>query len=188
MGEDDRVRWNQRYRQDAYDFSPPDWLAAFAPRLTPSRTPARALDLASGPGRNSLFLAQLGYTVDAWDISDVALELLTDEAKKSPELRIAPRLVDLDNVDLPPDTYDLVLDAHYLDRRLFPSMQRALMPGGLLLVHTFLQPPSGRYNPEHALEPGELRRVFSELTELDYGEDAEHETAWLLAQRRAAPP
>jgi tellurite methyltransferase len=185
VSEEDRVRWNERYRQERYDFEPPDWLVALAQHLTPATAPARALDLACGPGRNSLYLARLGYTVDAWDISEVALELLAREVHRQ-GLPVASTRVDLDTVELPPETYDLVLDAHYLDRRLFPSMERALRPGGLLLVHTFLQPPGGRYNPAHALEPGELSRVFSGLVAIDGSEDVDQETTWLLAQRPAA--
>jgi len=185
MGEADCALWNERYQQQTYDFAPPDWLVAFAPRLQPTVHNARALDLACGGGRNSLLLAQLGYTVDAWDISEVALRLLATELERVRETRVVPRRVDLDEVQLPPDTYDLILDAHYLDRRLFEQLQRALRPGGLLLVHTFLQPPNGHYNPAHALEPGELQRAFSdsELTTLELGEDIANETAWLLAQR-----
>ena len=36
----------------------------------------RALDVACGDGRNALYLAQLGYMVDAIDVSDVAIDAL----------------------------------------------------------------------------------------------------------------
>lgn len=183
MAEEDRVRWNQRYRQERYDFTPPDWLVALSTQLTPAADSPRALDLACGPGRNSLYLARLGYAVDAWDISDVALDLLAHEAQRE-GLDVAAQQVDLDAVQLPPDTYDLLLDAHFLDRRLFPSMRRTLRPGGLLLIRTFLQTSGGDYNPAHALEPGELRSAFSDLVTIDGSDDIEHETAWLLAQCR----
>jgi SAM-dependent methyltransferase len=184
MVEADRVRWNERYQHEPYDFSPLDWLVALGPRLRPARDGARALDLACGAGRNSLFLARLGYRVDAWDISDVAIELLQAELERTTEaLDVRPRRVDLESTELPVAEYDLVLDAHYLDRRLLPALVSATRPGGLLLVHTFLQPPGGRFNPAHALEPGELRRVLAELTELDSGEDAASGVAYLLGRR-----
>jgi tellurite methyltransferase len=189
MAEADRTRWNQRYRQQAYDFAPPDWLIALGPQLRRRHADARALDLACGAGRNSLFLARLGYAVDAWDISDVGLELLRAElARASEPLPVAPRQVDLDSAALPTETYDLILDAHYLDRRLFPHMEGALKQGGLVLVHTFLQPPSGRYNPAHALEPGELGRAFASLIQLELSENVEADTAHLLAQRPYGSP
>ena len=40
-----------------------------------------ALDIACGKGANALFLASLGMHVHAWDISTVAIENLTEQAK-----------------------------------------------------------------------------------------------------------
>jgi tellurite methyltransferase len=184
MVEADRVRWNERYRREPYDFSPLDWLVVLGPKLRAERTGARALDLACGAGRNSLFLARLGYQVDAWDISDVAMEILQAELERTAEpLDVRPLRVDLESVVLPVEEYDLVLDAHYLDRELLPALVAAVRPGGLLLVHTFLQAPGGRFEPAHALEPGELRRALAELTELESGEDVAGEVAYLLGRR-----
>ncbi len=183
MSEADRQRWNQRFQQEPYDFTPLPWLVEIGPRLGPTSIGARALDLACGGGRNSLFLAELGYEVDAWDISDVGLSVLQAELDRRGEKRVHPRQVDLEQVQLSDQAYDLIVDAHYLDRDLFERMQRALRPGGLLALHTFLQPPNGKYNPAHALQPGELRRVFSGLRILDISEDETSETAWMLAER-----
>src|SRR5438132_12551316 len=126
MARIDRERWNQRYRAGAYDFDPTAWLVARQALLRPRQAVARALDLACGAGRNTLYLAGLGYVVDAWDISDVALGLLRDELDRrlagGSRLEVHPRQVDLDGVALPPEAYDLVLDAHLLDRPLFEPM------------------------------------------------------------------
>ncbi|HEY3061989.1 MAG TPA: class I SAM-dependent methyltransferase [Chloroflexota bacterium] len=182
MADGDRERWNARYQAESgYDFTPPAWLVELGPRIAPSRPDALALDLASGPGRNALFLARLGYRVDAWDISDVALDLLRRQLDGS--LSVVARQVDLEHVTLPLEAYDLVLDAHYLDRALLPGLARALRPGGMLVIHTFLQPPGGHYNPAYALEPGELRRAFAALTELEHYEDVAREEAHLVARR-----
>jgi SAM-dependent methyltransferase len=184
MVEADRALWNVRYRREQYDFSPRAWRVALGPLVRPERPGARALDLACGGGRNSLYLARLGYQVDAWDISDVAIEILQAELDRTPAaLDVRPRLVDLESIELPLDEYDLVLDAPYLDRRQLPGLVRATRAGGLLLVHTFLQAPGGRYNPAYALEPGELRRALAELTELESGEDAAGGVAYLLGRR-----
>jgi tellurite methyltransferase len=194
VAEDDRAHWNRRYRAGAYDFTPPEWLVRLAPRIQPTRArqtdqKSRALDLACGGGRNSLFLAELGYEVDAWDISDVAIGILEKALgeQHNARLRVRPRTMDLETVELHENTYDLILDSHYLDRSLFGPMQRALRPGGLLVLRTFLQPSVGKYNPAHALEPGELRRAFPALIELDCTEDPEHDLAFLLAKKRAHP-
>jgi tellurite methyltransferase len=192
MADADRQFWNQRYLEQGYDFAPSAWLTALDSDIRPRRPGAHALDLAAGGGRHALYLAQLGYAVDAWDISDLALDLLRAEldrrGRAGSALAVAPRCVDLEHTPLPPSTYDLVLDAHYLDRALFAGLARALRPGGLLIVHTFLWTPGGSVTarlrtPAHALQPGELRQAFGHLDILDLSEDAATEQAHLLARR-----
>src|SRR5574338_586397 len=81
--EADRERWNrryaERYAERAYDFVPSRWLPEIADQLAPPYEGARALDLACGPGRNAVWLAEQGWAVDAWDVSDVALDILQHE-------------------------------------------------------------------------------------------------------------
>lgn len=191
MAEIDRQRWNQRYRRGAYDFSPAAWLVAREALLRPRRPGARALDVACGAGRNSLYLADLGYTVDAWDISEVGLDLLRQELSRrraaAQPLAVTTCQVDLDAGELPRAAYDLVLDAYFLDRSLFPSMVGALRPGGLLVVHTFLRrDEQDERNPDHLLERGELRAATVGLDILDDQEDPVEGWAGLVARRPGA--
>jgi SAM-dependent methyltransferase len=192
MPETDRERWNQRYRNEGYDFTPPAWLRQLEPDLREHPPDARALDVATGGGRSALYLAELGYHVDAWDVSDVGLEYLRQELARRADvgqsLVVEPRQVDLEIAPLPESAYDLILDAHYLERRLFDQMKRALRVGGRLIVHTFLfvsgGPTSSRLsNPLYALQPGELVAAFGDLEILDLAEDRTAETAHLLARR-----
>ena len=134
---------------------------------------ARALDLACGAGRNAFYLADLSYAVDAWDISDVGLALLRQELERRPDHpHISPRQVDLDTAELPVAHYDLVLDAYFLDRRLFGRMQAALRADGLLVVHTLMRRRKHEdRTPRHLLEPGELRRSLPGLDLVEYLED-----------------
>jgi SAM-dependent methyltransferase len=191
--EADRQHWNQRYQQEKYDFTPSAWLTSLEASIRPRWPGSRALDLAAGGGRHALYLASLGYTVDAWDISDVALEYLRTElarrALAGMALPVEPRQVDLERTTFPPAAFDLILDAHYLDRAIFDPVCRALRPGGLLIVHTFLNTPGGqltarRSNPAHALQPGELKRAFGPHLEiLDLTENPLTEEAHLVARR-----
>ena len=202
MADADRQRWNERYVREGHEdgqraaFAPADWLVAMAERLGPKHVGARALDIASGTGRQALFLASLGYTVEAWDISDVALSALEAEVARravaGQPVAIETRALDLERTPLPVEAFDLILDKHYLDRRLFPSMVRALRPGGVLIVHTFLFVPGGPNtarlsNPAHALQPGELEAAFgAQLELLELTEDTAREEAHLLARRPTA--
>jgi tellurite methyltransferase len=198
LAESDRERWNRRYteRYDSreYSWQPSRWLAEIADALGPPHSEARALDLACGAGRNSVFLAGLGWIVDAWDISDVALSILVyereDRASRGFPLPIDVREIDLDTAAIPPESYDLVLNMLFLDRRLWPEMAAALRPGGLLVFQTFVEVPGGReseVSPDHLLQPGELRAAFEALglETVSYDEAGERGTARLLARRPA---
>jgi tellurite methyltransferase len=196
MSEADRDRWNRRYAERyagcPYTFVPSRWLPEIEAHLKPPRKDARALDLASGPGRNAVWLAERGWTVNAWDLSDVALSILNCEREERAAhgfpLPIDVREIDLDGATIPPATYDLVLNMLFLDRRLWPDMAAALRPGGLLAFETFVDLPGGRrseVSPEHLIQPGELRAVFEALglETLLYDEDGVRGTARLLARR-----
>jgi tellurite methyltransferase len=133
----------------------------------------RALDVACGAGRNATYLAEIGFVVDAVDISDVAIEALRADAAAR-GLDVHPHRMDLEREPLPAGPYDLVLVINYLQRDLFPSLAGVLGPGGMLLMETFtrrhLGLPGNRIDPRHALEPGELRRAFPDLRLVRYRE------------------
>ena len=155
-------RWNQRYQAgEQVEKSPPQLVVEFAGSLAPGT----ALDLACGPGRNALYLAELGWRVTALDGSPVAIDLL--RARAHP--RIDARLVDLEatGLEIAPETFDLVLSSYYLQRSLIPVMKSALRPGGLLIMIVLLDPPPG--TPTRAY-PGELRAFFDGWRILHYGE------------------
>ncbi len=107
----------------------------------------RALDIACGTGAVSLFLADHGFTVDAVDISDVAL---AGFAKQHPRVRAV--CADLDAFDLATDRYRLVTNIRYLNRRLFPQIIAALQSGGVLIIETFLK--SKQKGNGHRLQEG----------------------------------
>ncbi len=207
MSEADRQRWNERYAArppgEPSDGPVPRLIeveALIRPTGPPAHTAAtgvsgqaertgpaelaRALDLACGAGRNALYLAKLGYLVDAWDISDVALDLLVRAARREGvTARIHPRRVDLDWALLPEATYDLIVDTYFLDRRLFEPMAAALRPGGLLFIETLLSTPERPGRPDYYLQPGELPKAFRSLQPLLWREHRQEGWAALLARK-----
>jgi tellurite methyltransferase len=190
MADADRERWNQRFRAGEHHASADPWIVQHAELIRPVQQGATALDLACGAGRHTLYLAELGYHVDAWDISDAGLELLQAELDRrlaaGQHLDVTPRQVDLERANLPVEAYDLVLDAYFLERSLFPQTVRALRPGGLVLVRTLMRRPNtDDRNPAHLLEPGELRAAFSQLEVLDEQEDADAGSAAVVARKPA---
>lgn len=164
---DERKKWNRRYTtRNPVEFGaePTPWLVMQRPFLTHDR--GKALDLACGNGKNSFYLAELGYQVDAVDISDIVVDYLQAEANRR-GARIDARRENLREASLPLAAYDVIVNCRYLERRLFPMIEEALRPGGLVIVETFTRRDSeisGRnFPPELLLDDGELRRSFPRL-------------------------
>ncbi len=125
--------WDQRYREHGWSSVPDPHLSALVARLTPGR----ALDLGCGTGRNSLFLARLGWAVTGVDASAVGLEMASEQMVAE-DLTWETQQADLTNYS-PSTTYDLVVVAniHLLpDERadFFLRTAGAVSPGGHLFV------------------------------------------------------
>ena len=165
MSDDDRERWNQRYRDGAYDqrVHPSALVTEWIDRLPRGQ----ALDVASGAGRNARFLNDLGFAVTALDISPVALSRLAD----APQIKVLAH--DLDR-GLPAFDvgFDLVLKMRFLNLTLVPSLIDALNPGGVLVCEVLLQggvAEVGPASPRFRAAPGALRTAADGLLVLlDY--------------------
>lgn len=158
---DSRTRWNARWREKSErPFEPDPWLL----RVHPLLPGGRALDIASGRGRNALFLAEQGMSVTALDVSEEALAQLGREATRR-GLKVVTRRVDLEaDPRLPAELFDLVIDFFYLHRPLLPLLRHAVRPGGVAVLRTFSHAgpfPGGPKNPEFVLRPGELLEMFA---------------------------
>ena len=117
------------------------------------------MDAAAGVGTSSLFLAEKGLHVIALDISLVALRLAKQRAG-SGSLPLEAVVYNLSNPWLPPETFDVILNFHFLERATFPVFRQALKPGGLLFFETFQKAEDDLLVPEYYLEPGELLAAF----------------------------
>lgn len=191
MSAEDRARWDARWAEgEGPSRTPAPILQAWAERLPRS---GRALDLASGPGRNALWLAQRGLETTAVDVSPVALTQLR-HAAMAMGMAVTTLHLDLEHDPLPPGPWDVVVCTAYLLRELFPAIRAALAPGGWLL---FAQPtptnldrhrrPSRRF----LVEAEELAAFAGELQVLqadaDWRQEDRHE-AWLVARRVPSVP
>ena len=100
---------------------------------------------------------------------------------------------DLTMFPLPPAAFDLVIVTRYLQRDLFPSIRGAVRPGGCVIYETFTVRQRalgvGPTSPDHLLEPGELRAMFTGWDVLFDEEVATPEAvARLVAGNRPAKP
>ncbi|MDR7523488.1 MAG: class I SAM-dependent methyltransferase [Armatimonadota bacterium] len=186
----ERAKWEARYRAgDRPHDGPPSSLL----RRWLSRLPrGRALDVATGFGRNAIFLARAGYRVDAIDIAPTCLREAARRARRA-GVRVRWIEADLDVYPLPRARYDVVVNAFFLKRRLFPALQAAVKPGGVLIVETHLEssdPDDGSGTSRHRLRRGELCRRFRgwEIMELEEGRFREGGRSWLLGRIVARRP
>lgn len=174
MSRDERTRWDERYASGAYvpRAHPSPFLVAWLDHIPVGR----ALDLATGTGRNALELAEAGFEVDAVDISAVALDRARAEAGQR-GLQVRWVEADLDADPLPGAGYDLITVLRYRNRRLWPRLVTALAPDGWLLVEhhlrTSLPDAAGPQDPAFRLEPGELLEACRDLRVVSYVESVE---------------
>lgn len=102
--------------------------------------PGRALDVAMGQGRNALFLAQRGWVVTGFDISNEGLNVARANAKKAGVALSAERS-SIEDFSYGEAQWDLIAliyvpyGAH--EGAAMTRLARALRPGGLLVIESF---------------------------------------------------
>jgi 2-polyprenyl-3-methyl-5-hydroxy-6-metoxy-1,4-benzoquinol methylase len=168
----DRERWDRRHAEKPGAEEPSDFLTEVFYSNHWNAPRGKALDLATGAGRNAIFVADQGFEVLGIDISPVALaEAQRRAAARS--LSITWQQADLEAVELPANCYDLVLNFNYLQRSLVPQIKAALKPGGWVIFETYLteqQTLGHPKNPDYLLSPNELLGLFRDFRVLYYRE------------------
>lgn len=125
---EDKKRWNERYEDNSKESTVSSLLKKYAKYAEIGQ----AIDIACGMGRNSHYLSDLGFCVDAVDISDVALSKIKNSAT------INKIDADLDKYNLTPNKYDLIVNINFLNRRLVSQMKESLRIGGVVVFETFM--------------------------------------------------
>lgn len=154
--------WDERYGRGEHIIIEPMPLLV---RIAEGLAPGRALDLACGPGRHAIFLAERGWQVTAVDASRVGIELLQRQAGER-GLHVDARVADLERgeFEIDAEAYDLVGVFYYLQRDLFPQIRAGVRPGGGVVVAaihmTDEDPDAHPMNEDYLLQPGELRAQF----------------------------
>ncbi|MFQ5777985.1 MAG: class I SAM-dependent methyltransferase [Terriglobia bacterium] len=163
--------WQERYQQPGYrcGTEPVEFLRQHLAEVDRGT----ALDLAMGEGRNAVFLARRGFAVTGIEGASAAIAKARALAQKA-RVTLTAIQANLEEFALPVAQFDLVLCFYYLQRDLFTAMERALKPGGALMVETYttdqLRLARGPRRPEHLLQPNELYRAFRHLRVAYYRE------------------
>jgi SAM-dependent methyltransferase len=172
MASDDRARWDEKHAAEHATQKPSSFLKEIFEADSWPVPKGRALDIATGKGRNAIFLAERGFQVVGIDISPVALEMARRSAREK-SLAIDWQEADLERIELPKGYYDLVLNLNYLQRCLVPQIRKTLKPGGWVIFETYLTDQSkiGQpKNPDYLLRHNELLDSFRDFRVLYYRE------------------
>ncbi|WP_374626051.1 class I SAM-dependent methyltransferase [Devosia sp.] len=133
--------WDERYATEAYVFGevPNAFLVSQQGIVGRCRT---ALAVADGEGRNGVWLAEQGLAVTTLDASAVGIGKARALAARR-GVALDARLVDLAGYAWPEAAYDLVVAIFIqfadpvLRDEIFAGMQRALVPGGRILLEGY---------------------------------------------------
>jgi SAM-dependent methyltransferase len=179
---DARATWDARFQRDDYIFgtAPNVFLAGQAHRLRPGQ---RALAVADGEGRNSVWLAQQGLRVAAFDISPIGVRKAQALAARA-GVAVDYAVAGIEDYAWPQAVFDVVAAifiqfATPAQRAwLFGNMIDALVPGGLLLLQGYTPRQleyrtGGPPRADHLYTPDLLRGSFAahEILELREHDD-----------------
>jgi 2-polyprenyl-3-methyl-5-hydroxy-6-metoxy-1,4-benzoquinol methylase len=178
-GGEELARWNQRFGAAGYLFgtAPNAFLASHKRLLAPG---SRALCVADGEGRNSVWLAEQGLDVTAFDFSAVAVEKARRLAAER-GVSVRYEVASVYDWQWPQAAFDLVaaIFVQFADPPmrgfLFERIVQTLKPGGLLLLEGYTPRQleyrtGGPPHVENLYTEAMLREAFSGLEILELRE------------------
>jgi 2-polyprenyl-3-methyl-5-hydroxy-6-metoxy-1,4-benzoquinol methylase len=185
--EDDRRHWDKLYNTRTYVFGkePASFLKEYAHLLHGGRS----LDIAMGEGRNAVYLAKKGYTVDGIDISEVALRKAKRLAREN-GVGITTVIADLTNYQIKPESYNVILNVDYYQKSLIPQIKKGLKRKGIVIYENHTMDQLSNLKGQHIrrdylLNKGELKDLFKDFEILVYREtnDGKDAKASLIARK-----
>ena len=177
-----RETWDARFAGDEYIFgtAPNAFLAAQQPRLAAGQ---RALSVADGEGRNSVWLAQQGLAVTAFDIAPRGVAKARALAERA-GVAVDYHVASVEDWPWTPAAFDVAAAIFVqfappaLRERMFAGLLRTLKPGGWLLLQGYTPRQldyrtGGPPRADHLYTPELLRQAFAghEIVELRSHDD-----------------
>ena len=152
-----------------------------------SIAPCKALDIGAGEGRNSLYLAEIGFDVIAVEPSDVGAKKIMQQSKKR-DLDICVYQEDFLSVARDISNVGFAVSLTALEHMEYNYMLQAvsmikqsMQPGGYIYIVAFTEDDPGFKKDiknasecsmfiQHYFKNGELCRLFSDYEILEYSE------------------
>ena len=142
--------------------------------------PGRALDVAMGQGRNALFLAQRGWAVTGFDISNEGLNVARANAKRA-GVPLTVQRSSIEDFSYGETQWDLIAliyvpnGAH--EGAAMTRLARALKPGGLLVIESFASDRQSAPRRPVDIDPAELKTSLVDF-EIVRFDDREAVSEW----------
>ncbi len=177
-GETTEQYWDRAYTNP--DLKLPTEPNVFLTRVVKGLKPGRALDIGIGRGRNSIYLAKLGWDVTGFDISARGLEQAR-AAAEAEGVKVKTVKATLEDFDYGVARWDLIV-ATYEGVAWLPAAVKSLKPGGLLVVEGYSFHPQAP--PGASFRPNELVKLFvGHGLEVIRYEDVNEEPEWIKLGR-----
>ena len=129
-------KWNDRYSSDEYFFGKEP--NEFFKETIDNLNPGKALFIADGEGRNSVYAATLGWEVDAFDISDIGKEK-ADKLAKENKVETNYQLSDAFEFEYTLRNYDVIVLIYFhiaseLRENYYKKIISSLKPNGKIIL------------------------------------------------------
>jgi SAM-dependent methyltransferase len=162
-------RWNQILTAERPRFNTKP--NAFLMEIAKTRKPGTALDVGMGQGRNGIWLAQQGWDVTGFDPAEKAVALARETALKL-GVTLKTEVKRTEDFDFGERRWDLILLSYVGGRGTTDVLQRALKPGGVLVIEGFHRDAtkSGPIGGAVVFDTGELPPLFPQLRVVRYEE------------------
>jgi len=161
--------WNRRLITER-----PQWFNpepnAFLVEVVKGRKPGRALDVAMGQGRNTIWLAEQGWDTTGFDPADQAVAAARATAERL-GLTIHTEITTMEEFEFGENRWDLIVLSYAGCSQLARQVETALKPGGIVVVEAFHTDALKTLKIGGSLcGPGELPHAFQGLRALRYEE------------------
>ena len=159
--------WHKRFSTDEYVFGKePNEFVVEAAKLMPK---GKVLCIAEGEGRNSVYLATLGFDVTAWDFAQAGLDK-TKQLADEKGVVVTTKFCDLADVNWEAEQWDAIVQifGHFpqeVMERTLSGIKKALKPGGYYISELYTKEQlvygtGGPRNESMLIDPKEMLEQF----------------------------